>query len=166
MLNKISFSGGDGGEDVGVVHGQNDGAIGEARDLAGLERDHARTDFELLCEGLEVLGGGGGEGAEAEGTPCEEVRQGAEEWLRSLHSQRVKGNEGRRSSLMVQTVVTPSTWRMKGKNNIWISFTNYLSKWISFEIIYPLICFFTIIHLPEGRIFPKGDMTQLVVGQV
>lgn len=40
---------------MGVVHGDHDGAVGEAGHLPGLEGDDAPTDLELLAEALQHL---------------------------------------------------------------------------------------------------------------
>ena len=92
----VAFGRGDGGQDFGLVHAHNDGAISEASDLASLEGDESRANLEFLSECLEDLGacddqvrvglrlGGEAEataanGAEAEGPPCEEVWNVGEE---------------------------------------------------------------------------------------
>ena len=93
IANGVAFGRGDGRQDFGLVHTHNDGAVGEASDLSGLEGDQARANLEFLFECLEDLGarlygrhwvrvelrlGGEAEaatanGAEAKGAPCEEV---------------------------------------------------------------------------------------------
>lgn len=51
----VPLGGGDGGENVCVVHGEDDGAVGEARDLPGLDGDGPAPDLELLLQALQNL---------------------------------------------------------------------------------------------------------------
>lgn len=86
ITSPVPRGGGDGGEHVGLVHGDDDGSVGEPGDFAGLNVDGAGSDLELLPEGLQDLrardGAGGGrlclrglgeeaEAATAEGTKAE-----------------------------------------------------------------------------------------------
>lgn len=60
VANGVAFARNNGGQNLGLLHGHNDGAVGEPGYLSRLERDLLRPDFELLGERLQDLRAGNG----------------------------------------------------------------------------------------------------------